>query len=340
MDIVAPLLRWYDGAKRDLPWRHSPTPYGVWVSEIMLQQTRVEAVMGYYTRWMQALPTVYDLAAADADQLHKLWEGLGYYSRVHNLHRAARMVVDVYGGNLPSDPAVLATLPGIGRYTAGAIASIAYGVPVPAVDGNVLRVLARLLGDDTDILTPQAHAKATAWLAPLVPAERAGDFTQAMFEWGALLCTPKSPQCAACPMVTQCAAHRLGLVEVLPRRVNKTKRKTQDITVLVCRYKGRYLLTPPADQGLLAGMYGLPRVEGAMEADEVRAHCRLLGLTVADIAPLPAATHVFSHITWRIRGYAVQVTDTPDTGLWATAREIRDTLALPSAYAAYRPYLT
>ena len=338
MDIVAPLLQWYDAAKRDLPWRHNPTPYGVWVSEIMLQQTRVEAVIDYYGRWMAALPTVYDLAAADEDLLHKLWEGLGYYSRVHNLHRAARIVVAEYRGVVPFDPAVLVTLPGIGDYTAGAIASIAYGVPVPAVDGNVLRVLARLLGDDTDILTSQAHKNAAAWLAPIVPKDRAGDFTQAMFEWGALLCTPKKPACDQCPLRCQCVARQQGLTEVLPRRVNKTKRKQAQLTVLVCRWANRYLLTPPQPDGLLAGMYGLPRIEGALTAEEVRDYCTQCGWRVISISTLPDATHIFSHITWRMRGYAVEVQAT-DGGLWVTPADIRHSYALPSAYNAYKPYL-
>lgn len=194
------LIDWYRENRRDLPWRESRDPYRVLVSEIMLQQTRAETVKPYFHRFLATLPTVEDLANADEPTLLKLWEGLGYYSRVRNLQKAARAVMEHHGGVIPADFDALLKLPGVGRYTAGAVASIAFGIPVPAVDGNVLRVLARLTGDDTDILSPAAKKTAEATLAPLVPSDAAGDFTQSLIELGALVCTPGEPKCSDCPL--------------------------------------------------------------------------------------------------------------------------------------------
>jgi len=339
--IVPPLLDWYATAKRDLPWRHSPTPYGVWVSEIMLQQTRVSAVVDYYTRWMQALPTVADLAAASSDILHKLWEGLGYYSRVANLQRAARQIMTDFGGELPRTVAELRTLAGVGDYTAGAIASIAYGVPAPAVDGNVLRVLARLTGDSTDVLSPAARAKATALLAPIIPRDNASAFTQAMFELGALVCLPRHPDCAACPLREQCYAFRLDATERLPVRVVKTKRREIDVTVLILSTPEGYVLTKPRERGLLAGLYGLPYVEAALSPEDVPAACTEWGVFATHVTPLVATKHVFTHVTWRLTGYLVfcTVEALPASALLATADEVRTRYAIPTAFSAYRPYI-
>ena len=340
-DFSQPLLCWYRGAKRTLPWRDSPTPYGVWVSEIMLQQTRVAAVVRYYERWMRALPTVADLADASTDLLYKLWEGLGYYSRARNLQLAARQIMERYGGELPRTVEELRTLSGVGDYTAGAIASIAYGVPTPAVDGNVLRVLARLTGDDTDILSAEARTRAAERLAPIIPAEQAADFTQAMFELGALVCTPKAPACDTCPLAGQCYALAHDAVDTLPVRVVKTKRKYKDVTVLVLATSAGYVLTIPRAKGLLAGTYGLPCVEAALEADDVPAACTEWGVFAHHVTPLCNAKHVFTHVTWCMRGYLVQgVLDAPVEGtIAATADEIAHLYAIPAAFGAYKSYL-
>lgn len=337
--IVTPLLQWYAAAKRDLPWRGSPTPYGVWISEIMLQQTRVSAVKDYYVRWMAALPTVADLAAAPSDLLHKLWEGLGYYSRVANLQRAARQIMNDFGGELPHTVEGLRSLAGIGDYTAGAIASIAYGLPVPAVDGNVLRVLARLTDDRTDVLSPEAKRRATALLAPLIPRDRASDFTQAMFELGALVCLPRRPDCIACPLRAQCAAYAAGTQDELPVRVVKTRRRTVDVTVLVLSTPSGYVVTRPRDKGLLSGLYGLPFVEARLSPEDVPAAATEWGVFATHVTPLPDATHVFTHVTWRLSGYLVGCTvdALPEGCMLATAEDVRDRLALPTAFAAYRP---
>lgn len=339
--IVNPLLQWYATAKRDLPWRHSPTPYGVWVSEIMLQQTRVSAVVAYYNRFMQTLPTVADLAAASPDLLHKLWEGLGYYSRVANLQRAAKQIMADHGGELPRTVEGLLSLAGIGDYTAGAIASIAYGLPTPAVDGNVLRVVARLTGDRTDVLTPVARTHAVELLSPIIPRDEASAFTQAMFELGALICLPRHPDCAACPLREQCYANLSNAVDELPVRVVKTKRREVDVTVLVLSTPSGYVLTAPRAKGLLAGLYGLPYVEAALPPEDVPAACAEWGVFATHVTPLSSAKHVFTHVTWRLSGYLVScaVDALTEGTLIATADEVRDRYAIPTAFAAYRPYI-
>ena len=338
------LLDWYRTNRRDLPWRHTRDPYPVLVSEIMLQQTRAETVKPYFHRFMATLPTVEALANADEPTLLKLWEGLGYYSRVRNLQKAARAVMEHHGGVIPPDFDSLLKLPGVGRYTAGAVASIAFGIPVPAVDGNVLRVLARLTGDDTDILSPAAKKTAEATLAPLVPSDAAGDFTQSLIELGALVCTPGEPRCGDCPLHLLCAAHREGRERDLPVRLAKTKRRVEERTVLVIRCTSgkaaavRHIaLRKRPAEGLLGGLYEFPCMEGHATPAEVGKSLAALGLTVKAITPLPAAKHLFSHIEWRMIGYVVEVAATAaaEDWLWARVAELDDTYAIPSAYGGY-----
>lgn len=342
------LIDWYRQNRRDLPWRQSRDPYSVLVSEIMLQQTRAETVKPYFHRFLATLPTVEALANADEPTLLKLWEGLGYYSRVRNLQKAARTVMECHAGVIPADFDALLKLPGVGRYTAGAVASIAFGIPVPAVDGNVLRVLARLTGDDTDILSPAAKKTAEATLAPLVPSDAAGDFTQSLIELGALVCTPGEPTCSDCPLHLLCAAHREGRERDLPVRLAKTKRRVEERTVLVIRCASGETATavrhialrkrPP--EGLLGGLYEFPCMEGHATPEEAGKYLTALGLTVGEITPLPPAKHLFSHIEWRMIGYAVEVAETAAAEDWffADVSEVDKTYAIPSAYSAYRPY--
>lgn len=338
LGLVQPLLEWYDENKRDLPWRHEPTPYAVWVSEIMLQQTRVETVKEYYVRWMERLPTVEALAEADPDVPAKLWEGLGYYSRVRHMQQAAKLVVEKWNGKLPANVQDLAALPGIGEYTAGAIAAIAYGIPTPAVDGNVLRVLARYTGDSTDILSATAKKQAGEALRPVIPAGRSGDYVQAMFEWGALVCVPKNPDCEHCPVRTGCRARALGIQDELPVRIVKTKRKIVPVTVLVVRVSDTYWLTKPCGKGLLGGLYGLPYAEGHWTEQQARHWAEQKGLTVHSVCTLRDSEHVFSHITWQMHGFLLDcegMTDEADK-VWCTRRQIDRDYALPSAFAPYR----
>ncbi len=340
-EAVPLLLDWYRAHHRDLPWRGTRDPYAILVSEIMLQQTRAETVIPYYYRFLAALPTVGALAGADDDTLHKLWEGLGYYSRVRHLRRAAEAVIDRYGGVIPSDFDALLTLPGVGRYTAGAVASIAYGIPVPAVDGNVLRVLARLTGDDTDVLMPTAKIVAERAIAPHVPTEGAGDFTQSLIELGAVVCTPvKEPRCVDCPLSLVCVAAREGRQGQLPVRNPKTVRRREMRTVLVIRTPdGRVAIRKRPDKGLLAGLYEFPCMDGFADEGAVRAYLGDRGLSLLFLTPLPPAKHLFTHIEWQMQGYAAEIDppeSPPEDWLFATSAEIDGKYTIPSAYAAYR----
>ncbi|MBP3666687.1 MAG: A/G-specific adenine glycosylase [Clostridia bacterium] len=341
------LIDWYRQNRRDLPWRESTDPYRVLVSEIMLQQTRAETVKPYFHRFLATLPTVEALANADESTLLKLWEGLGYYSRVRNLQKAAKAVMEHHGGVIPADFDALLKLPGVGRYTAGAVASIAFGIPVPAVDGNVLRVLARLTGDDTDILSPTAKKTAEATLAPLIPADAAGDFTQSLIELGALVCVPGEPKCRDCPLHLFCTANREGKQTALPVRLAKTKRRIEERTVLVIRLwdeaspaeSPRIALRKRPPEGLLGGLYEFPCLEGHATSDEVSSHLTALGLIVTSVTPLPPAKHLFSHIEWRMIGYAVEAEAAPDKvedWFFAGITEPDERYAIPSAYGVYR----
>jgi A/G-specific adenine glycosylase len=337
------LVGWYQQNRRDLPWRASRDPYRVLVSEIMLQQTRAETVKPYFYRFLEALPTVEALAACDEATLLKLWEGLGYYSRVRNLQKAARAVVEQHGGAIPSDFDALLALPGVGRYTAGAVASIAYDVPVPAVDGNVLRVLARLLGDDTDVLSATAKTNAERTLAPHVPTEGAGDFTQSLIELGALICTPgEHPKCEDCPLRLLCVAEREGRQGELPVRLTKTKRRVERRTVLVIRDGDTVALRRRPAGGLLGGLYEFPCLPEWVDEEGVRAYLAELGVAVGEITSLGNACHLFSHIEWQMQGFAVELTSTdgeqvsPSDWVWASEPELEQVYPLPSAYAAYR----
>ncbi len=349
-DAVPLLLDWYRAHRRDLPWRADRDPYRILVSEIMLQQTRAETVKPYFHRFLATLPTVEALATVDEPTLLKLWEGLGYYSRVRNLQRAAVTVMERHGGRIPADYDALLSLPGVGRYTAGAVASIAFDIPVPAVDGNVLRVLARLLGDDTDILSPTAKSVAEAALAPHIPTPGAGDFTQSLIELGALVCLPGAdPHCSDCPLRLLCVAAREGRQATLPVRISKTRRRVEERTVLVIRRGGcatgidrEVALRRRPSEGLLAGLYEFPCLVGFPDADAVREQLATLGLTVASIRPLPSAKHLFSHIEWQMKGFLVDLSDTvkspPEDWFYAPLGQVDSYYAIPSAYAAYRPY--
>ncbi len=268
--IPKPLLKWYDGNRRILPWREEPTPYRVWVSEIMLQQTRVEAVKPYYERFMRALPEVAALSEAPEETLLKLWEGLGYYNRVRNLQKAARVVMERHGGKMPADYDALLALPGIGNYTAGAIASIAFGIPKPAVDGNVLRVLARVRADGRCISEEKVRRAVEAELEKAMPKDRPGDFNQAMMEIGACVCVPNGqPHCEQCPLAVICKAREEGTVLSYPRKEAKKARTAEEKTVLVIRDEGRVALRKRPAKGLLAGMYEFPCLPGKISEREV-----------------------------------------------------------------------
>nr|WP_297175544.1 A/G-specific adenine glycosylase [uncultured Agathobaculum sp.] len=334
--IVEPLLTWYRAGHRDLPWRADPTPYRVWISEIMLQQTRVEAVRGYFDRWMRALPDVHALAQADEAVYMKLWEGLGYYSRVRNLHRAALEVCKNYGGTLPADYDKLLALPGIGEYTAGAIASIAFGLPIPAVDGNVLRVTARLDNDFTPITDAKYKSRTRARFSLLMPSERPGDLNQALMELGATVCLPNgAPLCSSCPVQHLCLGHHHGNAAMLPMRAAKKARRVVPRTVLLIRYGALVGIRRRPPSGLLAGLWELPALDGALSPDEVRQVLDARGWQVRKLLSLRPAKHIFTHVEWHMTGYEITLDDAPAELTFVSPSALRAQYALPSAFRSF-----
>ncbi len=306
--ISIPLLKWYDKNKRVLPWRSSPTPYRVWVSEIMLQQTRVEAVKPYFERFMKKLPDIASLAGADEETLLKLWEGLGYYNRVRNLQKAAVQIQRDYGGRMPGDYEELLTLSGIGSYTAGAIASIAFGQMHPAVDGNVLRVVARLCREERPVSDGKVRQAIEKELESVMPAKRPGDFNQALMEIGACVCIPNgAPLCGSCPLADLCEAHKTGEEKNYPRKQPKKPRQIEERTVLVIKDGRHTALRKRPEGGLLAGMYEYPSLEGFCTAQEVAAFLADNGLKTVSIQALEDAKHIFTHREWHMKGYMVTV---------------------------------
>ncbi|MDR2686971.1 MAG: A/G-specific adenine glycosylase [Oscillospiraceae bacterium] len=327
--MIRALLAWYERNKRALPWRDRvpPSAYHTWVSEIMLQQTRAEAVKPYYERFLAALPTVEALAGADDDRLLKLWEGLGYYSRARNLKKAAQAVVREHGGVIPSDPAALLKLPGVGLYTAGAVASIACGVPVPAVDGNVLRVCARLAADPADIALDQTKRGVAARLLRAMPRDCPGAFNQALMELGACVCLPNgSPGCGRCPLAEYCLAHAQGREADFPVKSPKKPRRVEERRLLILRCGDKLALRRRPPKGLLAGLWELPEAFGLPE-----------GLVLSR-EPAGQAVHVFTHIEWRMAAERVLLrAPLPGEGLaWVTQAQLERDYALPSAFAGFR----
>ncbi|MDY3617450.1 A/G-specific adenine glycosylase [Agathobaculum sp.] len=334
--LTAPLLSWYDAGHRDLPWRAEPTPYRVWVSEIMLQQTRVEAVRGYFSRWMKALPTVHALAEAPEDVYLKLWEGLGYYSRVRNLHRAAVELCERFGGELPADYDALLKLPGIGEYTAGAVASIAFGLPVPAVDGNVLRVAARVTDDRTPITDPKYKKAVRGQLAAVMPGDRPGDLNQALMELGATVCVPNgAPKCSECPLTHLCASFHHGTTGLVPVRSPKKARRIERRTVLLVRCGSLVALNKRPADGLLGGLWELPSLEGHLPPGKTRQLLESRGWQIQKLLSLRPAKHIFTHVEWHMNGYYIELGDAPEGLTLVTPSALRVDYALPSAFRAF-----
>lgn len=344
--ISKPLLAWYDKQHRILPWREEPTGYRVWVSEIMLQQTRVEAVKPYYERFLNFLPDISSLASANEDVLLKLWEGLGYYNRVRNMQKAAKLIMEEYEGKMPEEYEQLLTLPGIGSYTAGAISSIAYGRKAPAVDGNVLRVVSRLRMDDADILSDRVKKGVEQDLLEIMPEKRAGDFNQAMMELGAVVCVPNGmAKCGECPLNEICQAHKEERVPDFPVKAKKKPRTVEKKTVLIIKDESRAAIHKRPNKGLLAGLYEFPSLEGHKTKEQVIGALKEWGLHPIFIQPLEASKHIFSHKEWHMKGYAVRVDELmPVEGkeqglLFVEPDETEEKYPIPSAFAAYTKYL-
>lgn len=327
--LPIPLLEWFRDNARKLPWRDDPTPYHVWLSEIMLQQTRVAAVLDYYERFLEAAPDIPALAALPEERLMKLWQGLGYYSRARNLQKAAKIVVERYGGQFPEDYDAVRALPGVGDYTAGAVCSIAFGQAVPAVDGNVLRVYARICGDDGDITTPQMKGKVARALAGIVPVSWAGTFNQALMELGATVCLPNGvPLCERCPAKGFCAALAQGRIGELPVKTPKKARRVEERTVWLIFWEDRVALRRRPDKGLLAGLWEFPNKLGGgpLPAE--------WGIAALSDEYAGQAKHIFTHIEWHMTLRAVEAASDklPPGWVWASRDELEEGFAVPNAF--------
>ena len=342
---VSLLLDWFHQSGRELPWRKDTDPYHVWVSEIMLQQTRIETVLPYYARFMKALPDIEALSQCPQEKLLKLWEGLGYYSRVRNMQKAAAVITETYGGKFPERYEQIRTLPGIGDYTAGAIASIAFGEAVPAVDGNVLRVLTRLTGNESDVRKERAKKWAGELVRELIPKQEPGAFNQALMEFGEVICLP-SPEnrCDQCFLKSFCQAYACHKTDTIPYRSPANPKKTEEKTVLVIRDSVSYLFHRRSPKGLLAGMYELPNTDGFLSPQEAaRKAEELSGRTPVRVEELPQARHLFSHVEWRMKGYLIIAENMKeprkDDYFLSTAAAALEKLAVPGAFRAYMKYV-
>ena len=339
-ESVEPLVAWYREHRRDLPWREHPDAYRVWVSEIMLQQTRVEAVKPYYDRFLEAFPDVEALAAAEEDKLMKMWEGLGYYNRVRNMQKAARQIMTEHDGQFPCEYDEILKLSGIGNYTAGAISSFAYGIAKPAVDGNVLRVVSRLLASDSDIMKASTRTQIENIIEEVIPADAAADFNQGLIELGAIVCVPNGePKCEICPVAHLCKAKEQNIQMELPVKTKAKARRIEKRTVLIFRDNETIAIRKRPAKGLLAGLYELLNVEGHLTRKEVIEYGKMIGLTPIRVKKLVSAKHIFSHVEWHMIGYEVLVDELEkncsEKMIFAGREEIDQKYSIPSAFEAY-----
>ena len=348
-ETVKPLVEWFRENKRDLPWRHRMDAYRVWISEIMLQQTRVEAVKPYYERFLRELPDVKALSEVSEDRLLKLWEGLGYYNRARNLKYAACQIMEEYGGKFPETYEEIRSLKGIGSYTAGAISSFVYNIPKPAVDGNVLRVVSRIMADDADIAKAGTKTRIERAVEEVIPRDAAGDYNQSLIELGAIVCLPNGePRCAVCPVKTVCLAHEQGRESSFPVKKKAKERRIEKRTILLFRDEEKVAIRKRPARGLLAGMYEFPGREGHMTGKEVIEYGKSLGLMPVRIRELGKAKHIFSHVEWHMTGYEILVdelekdmeqTGTPEKEggvIFAGIKQLQEEYPIPSAFEVYR----
>jgi A/G-specific adenine glycosylase len=340
--LADPLLSWYGQDARVLPWREQPDPYWVWTSEIMLQQTRLNVVVPYFHRFVECLPDIPALAKADENLLLKVWEGLGYYNRVRNMQKAARIMVEHHNGKLPASYQQLLELPGIGEYTAGAIASIAYQIPVPAVDGNVFRVMTRLLACRADIAQPRVRKILRTAVEVMLPDERPGDFNQAMMDLGAMICLPHtSPHCMPCPLRAMCVGYQEGIADSLPVKSSPKPRSLQPKTVLVLISQGKTLLRQRPKSGLLAGLWEFPTLDGWLSEENVAAWLHEWGICPLSVSRVEESRHIFTHREWHMQGYLIYAADAPDVpnGLWVDESAVQNEYAVPSAFKSFTRHL-
>lgn len=329
------LLPWYKQNARALPWRKDTKPYHIWLSEIMLQQTRVEAVWGYYLRFLEQLPDIHALAEAPESQLLKLWEGLGYYNRARNLQKAARVIESQYGGQFPNQYEDIRALPGIGPYTAGAIASICFNLPCAAVDGNVLRIITRMTENSAPIDLMQTKNEIADQLKKVYPKNNCGQFTQALMELGATICTPKSPKCEACPAKAFCRAYAHNTVMNYPVKLPKKEKRVEERTVFLLQYEDKYALTKRTENGLLSGLWQLPNILGKMDAEQALHTADSFGVQPVELYQQLNRVHIFTHIRWQMTCYHIQCALAQSDFTWATAQEIQTAYALPTAFRMF-----
>lgn len=329
------IVKWYQKNKRILPWRESKDPYKVWISEIMLQQTRIETVKEYYKKFMEQIPNVSLLDKIEDEKLFKIWEGLGYYTRARNLKKSAKKILEDYEGKMPKTYKDLLTLPGIGEYTAGAISSICYNEPVTAVDGNVLRVISRVIASKEDILLPQTKRKITKMLQEIIPIE-AGDFNEGLMEIGETICLPNvEPLCEKCPLKEICIAKEEKLTKQIPVRNKVTKRRREEKTIFVFLYQDKVAIRKRRETGLLAGLYEFPHLEQKLKEvkEEILENWQLKAIS---IKRLKEAKHIFSHIEWHMVGYKIEVEKENEEFLWVSKEQLREEYAIPGAFLAYK----
>lgn len=335
-DVPKLLLPWYEKNKRDLPWRRDREPYHVWISEIMLQQTRVEAVKGYYERFLKALPTVEALAEVPEEELLKLWEGLGYYNRARNLQKAAQQIMEEHGGIFPSDYASIRALKGIGDYTAGAISSICYEMPRAAVDGNVLRIATRLLADDSPIDLLKTKQNIADRLEEVYPEGNCGAFTQSLMELGATVCTPRAWRCENyCPVQRICKAYATGSVEKFPVKLPKKEKRVEEKTVFLFAHDGKLAIEKRKEKGLLAGLWQFPNTQETLSPEAALKTAEKLGVQPVNLTKEVHKTHIFTHIRWEMTGYKIECAEEDNRFIWASAEDFKETYALPTAFRVF-----
>lgn len=335
-DFQKKILDWFMEHKRAMPWRENPLPYYIWISEIMLQQTRVDTVIPYFYRFIEKYASVEALATAEDETLLKLWEGLGYYNRVRNLKIAAGEIMERHGGEIPEDYEKLLKLKGIGEYTAGAISSEAFGKKEIAVDGNVYRVMARLLGIREDLKKPAVMKKVKEEVRSLLPDVRVGDFNQGLIELGALVCIPNgSPRCGVCPVKDSCTAYKENLQEEIPLKVKKKERREEERTVLLFRHDGRYGIRKREEGALLAGLYEFYHEEGHYEGHLIEEWVENLGGKPLAIYPLKDKKFLFTHILWKLKAYVVELEAPLEDLLFLTREEIKMSYSLATAFRDY-----
>ena len=331
-----PIIEWYQENKRELPWRKEKNPYHIWISEIMLQQTRIEAVKQYYERFLKQIPTIQVLAEIEEEKLLKLWEGLGYYNRARNLKKAAQVMQEEYDGKMPKYYKELMELPGIGEYTAGAISSIAYNEKVPAVDGNVLRVISRVVGSKRDVLENKTKKEFTEKLQEIMP-KQAGDFNEGLMELGELICIPNGePLCERCPVREICIAKNKNLTSFIPVRNQKMKRRKEDITIFLLEYENRIAIRKRDNKGLLASLYEFPNINRKLSKKEIQKVLLGWRLESKQIEKIGTHHHVFSHIEWDMVGYKIQLNSMNEEFKWVEKGEILYKYPIPGAFIPFR----